>query len=139
MGRRADPNLVAADQRDALLEVHELDRDLHLIVIHCLDCVEIAALCAQEHGVGRERPFAENAARLGAGDRGHDLGIVLMTEMPPSPAWGLSAATAMWGCGKPTSRMQRSVRISPFRTDCRVMRLATFDSGTCEVMRAFDR
>ncbi len=89
MGRRADPNLVAADQRDALLEVRELDRDLPLIVIHRLDCVEIAALCAQEHGVGRERPFAENAARLGAGDRGHDLGIVLMTEIAAVACMGI--------------------------------------------------
>lgn len=93
MGGRADRNLVAADQRDVLFEVHEPHRDLPLIVIHGLDRVEIAPLYTQEHGVGRERPFAENAARLGVGERGHDLCIVLMTKLPPSPAWGLSAAT----------------------------------------------
>ena len=81
MGRRAHGEIVAADQRHAEVEAHQLHRDLALVVIHRLDDVVVAALGAQEDGVGGKRAITGDAFRARSGNGRGDLGVVLVAEV----------------------------------------------------------
>ena len=58
-------------------------------------------------------------------------------KLPPSPACGLSPATAMRGAAKSASRIERSASLIASTIATTVISAATADSGMCDVTRAF--
>ena len=93
----------AAVQRDAAVEAHELHRDLALVVVHRHHRIEIAAARGEEHRVGRQRPRASMPSRRERSTAGAMMSISSRPIEPPSPACGLSPATAMRGAAMPAA------------------------------------
>ena len=65
------------------------------------------------------------------------MSISSRPKLPPSPACGLSAATAMRGGTKPAPRSAAVVSSSAVTIPSIVSMAGTLESGTCEVTRAF--
>src|SRR5262245_60452627 len=82
-------------------------------------------------------PSTQMPSRLPASTTGAITSISSQPKLPPSPACGLSPATAMRGCGKPALRMQASVKLNAREIRSLVNRAGTSAREMCEVTRAF--
>ena len=104
VGRGADDRQAQRDV-DAFLEMQRLQRDQRLVVIHAERRVILGARRGVEHGVGRVRAGDRASLRpASASIAGMMMSISSRPSAPPSPAWGLSPATASRGSAIPKLR-----------------------------------
>src|SRR5262245_32692439 len=82
-------------------------------------------------------PSTQMPSRLPASTTGAITSISSRPKLPPSPACGLSPATAMRGRAKPALRMQASVKLNARKIRSLVKRAGTSAREMCEVTRAF--
>ena len=117
------------------LEAEQLDRDVPLVVVHRDHRVELAGAQLHEDRVARHRP--DHVEAVGDGLRRSSARLTSMScrpNSPPSPACGLSAATAMRA-----PRMPRSTQRVMRQVDARgagapaSARFGTSSSATCVV------
>ena len=114
VGRGADDRQAERDV-DAIVEVQRLQRDQRLVVVHAQRRVVARARRGLEHGVGGVRAGDVEPSSRSRSIAGTMISISSRPSAPPSPAWGLSPATASRGCGDAELRCRPARRRGPRR------------------------